>query len=100
MKRKIYISGPITGVPRDICEANFQRAETYLCDRWEVVNPFKETPFDLGWDWTDYLKKDIKLLLDCTAIYMLKGWPHSKGALLERHIAEGLGYTVLYEDPS
>ena len=43
------------------------------------------------------MKADIRLLLDCDAIYMLANWELSNGATLEREIAKGLGLTVEYE---
>ena len=43
------------------------------------------------------MKADIKLLLDCDAIYMLPNWEVSNGATLEREIAKTLGLEIVYE---
>lgn len=48
--------------------------------------------------WSNFLKRDIKLLLDCDGIIMLPGWDFykSKGATLEKQIAESLEIKVFY----
>ena len=47
--------------------------------------------------WVEYLRKDIKLLMDCDAIYLLKGWEESRGSRLEVYIARELGLEEIYE---
>jgi len=42
-------------------------------------------------------RADIELLFDCDAIYMLNGWEHSKGAKIEKFIAETMGKPIWYE---
>jgi hypothetical protein len=95
---KVYISGPITGI-KDNNRVNFMHAEYRLKDLgYEVVNPLiiaKDMPNNSNW--IDYMKVDIKALMDCDAIYMLKGWEKSKGATLEREIALKLEYTYMEE---
>lgn len=87
---KVYISGPITGVDFGnrfafSCASNALE----LCG-YEVVDP-SEVQLDDEATWADYMKADLKLLLDCDFIYMLEGWEDSKGARLERELAENLG---------
>jgi len=60
-----------------------------LCG-YEVVDP-SEVQLDDEATWTDYMRADLKLLLDCDYIYMLDGWEDSKGARIERELAENLG---------
>ena len=43
------------------------------------------------------MRADIPLLLAADAIYILLGWKESRGALLEKYIAEELGMTIIYE---
>lgn len=95
---KIYISGPITGVP-DYAD-KFNHAQNELTVKYPtatLINPLfvEHPPFA---DWIDYMKADIKALLDCNAIYMMKGWQKSKGATLEFIIAKHLDMTIIYED--
>lgn len=87
---KVYISGPITGI-------DFGNRFAFSCARcalelcgYEVVDP-SEVQLDDDASWADYMKADLKLLLDCDYIFMLEGWEDSKGARLERELAENLG---------
>lgn len=97
---KVYISGPITGVPD--FEKNFQSAEDYLSGLgYEVVNPVKigkklekKNPAP---SYEDYMKVDIAALTECDAIFMLKGSSLSSGAKCEKHVAESLGLKIMYD---
>ena len=44
------------------------------------------------------LKVDIPILLGCDAVYMLKDWQKSKGAVLEHTLALNLNMRILYEE--
>lgn len=87
---KVYISGPITGI-------DFGNRFAFSCARnalelcgYEAVDP-SDVQLDDEATWSDYMRADLKLLLDCDYIYMLDGWEDSKGARLERELAENLG---------
>lgn len=60
----------------------------------EVINPAEVNP-DHGTPWGECMKNDIRELLTCDGIAMLKGWEKSRGATLEHHIASALGMPVL-----
>lgn len=91
---RVYLSGPMTGLP----ELNFPQFHHYanwLRERgYEVVNPAELNP-DKTMSWEQCMKTDIKALCDCDAIYLLPGWQNSKGAHLELHIAHRLGLKVM-----
>ena len=93
--RRVYISGPMSGLP-DLNFPAFHEAAAYLRAKgFNVVNPAeKQDEGRPDMTWADYLRLDIKLLMDCDAIYMLEGWASSKGARLERTIALSLGFTI------
>lgn len=94
-KVKIYISGKISGLP-DFAE-NFNRAEATLkASGYAVINPLNNGVAP-GAEWHEQMKADIRLLLDCSAVYMLDNWERSIGATLEHEIATGLGLQVIYE---
>lgn len=96
-KKLLYVSGPMSSHPEDFNFPAFnEAAERLRAEGWEVVNPADKGIVD-GWEWEDYLRYDIKQICDCDAVYMLKGWPSSRGARLERKVAESLGLEVLYE---
>ena len=96
---KVYISGQITGLPIDEAFQNFKDCDQAMQDAGhETVNPFNVLPFDKSFTWKDYMKADIKALVDCDAIIMIKGWPNSKGALLELNIAVHLGLKIFHHE--
>lgn len=57
---------------------------------FEVANPADKGIVE-GWSWADYLRYDLKILVDCDAIFLLDGWEESEGANLEYHVAQRLG---------
>ena len=67
-----------------------------MVEREKVFNPTCH-PLNCGFEYADYLRLDIQALLICSKIYLLKGWESSKGATLEKNIAEALGYEVEYQ---
>lgn len=90
---RVYVSGPMSGLPELNFPAFHAAAAALRTAGFEVINPaeHEEAP---GKTWADYLRKDIRLLMDCAGVALLPGWEHSKGARLERHIAIELGMTV------
>ncbi|OOH86280.1 DUF4406 domain-containing protein [Comamonas kerstersii] len=91
---RIYIAGPMTGLP-DLNFPAFNAAADELRNQgWHVENPAAHGVID-GAQWEDYLAYDITRLGTCGAIYLLPGWEKSKGATLEAHIAKMLGLQVL-----
>lgn len=99
VKRKIYISGQISGLTPDVYAPIFYGAEAELSKQgYEVINPLNNGVHPSA-PWKEQMKADIRLLIDCDAIYMLANWELSTGATLEREIAKGLGLTIEYEKP-
>jgi Domain of unknown function (DUF4406) len=102
--KKIYISGPMTGLPDLNFPAFTQAAARLRALGFEVVNPaekeeelvvFSESSEEEIWQ--HYLKKDLIAMLDCDSIYMLQGWEKSKGAHLEMHVAHRVGISIEFE---
>ena len=95
---KIYISGAITNVPDYVDKFNHaQNVLTVKYPNATIINPVLIVKPDFA-DWIDCMKADIKELVDCNTIYMMKGWQRSKGAMLEFIIAKYLDMTILFED--
>ena len=85
---KIYISGPMTGI-KDYNALAFEKAYFVLQERgYEPVMP---VPYVDGKSYQEYLRDDLKLLLECDGIYMLDLWQESKGAKLEHMVALACG---------
>jgi len=87
-KIKWYISGKVTGDPD--YRAKFEAAaEKLRAEGFDVCNPVEGE--EEGHSWLYYMRKDIKKLMDCDAVYFLHDWADSKGAVLEFRIAQALG---------
>ena len=66
----------------------FEEAEKKIVEfGYKPINPMKEVPKQLDFEWIDYIKFDIKILMDCDLIYMLPNWKDSKGAKIEHDLA-------------
>jgi hypothetical protein len=93
---RIYIAGPMTGLPEfnhPLFNATAARLRSY---GYEVSNPAENgLPVDSPREM--HLRRDIAMLLECEAIYMLPGWKGSAGACLEYQIACELDYVVIYD---
>lgn len=86
---KVYIAGPMTGYPELNYPLFHSTAERLRAMGFEVVSPAELNP--LTETYRNAMKKDICALIECDHILLLDGWEKSKGASLERHIAEVLG---------
>ncbi len=96
MKKKIYISGKITGLTPDQAFSFFNNAELYLTEKgYEVINPIT-IPHEHDKTWESYMRNDLKALLDCDEIYMLNNWNESRGAIIEHDLANKLGLKIIY----
>ena len=95
---RYYISGPMTGLPDFNFPAFHAAAARLRAIGHEVVNPAELDAMDGDKEmaWADYLRRDIKALMDCDSIAMLPGWERSKGAMLEFQNAVTLGMAVFY----
>jgi len=94
MKKKAYIAGKVTGVPRQQCLRKFAEQEAILRQQgWEVVNPMKIVPEYATW--TEAMRICIEELKKCEAIYLLPCWITSTGACWEYIIAKELNLLKL-----
>ena len=95
MSKKVYISGAIEHLDIEERKKAFKVAEDNMrCCGFEPINPFNNG-VDVNADWREHMKVDIKNLLDCDYILMLKGWELSKGCKLEFDVATSCGIKVL-----
>lgn len=94
--RRIYVAGPMTGLPDNNYPAFHDAAARLRGRAWHVENP-AENPHphtDAACQWTAYMRMGISQLMTCHAIYLLPGWQKSKGASLEYMVAKQLGLAV------
>lgn len=95
----LYIAGPMSSLP-DFNYPAFNTAATMLRGfGYDVLNPVdaeKDNPTPgtpQAWDW--YMRRALKMVLRADALAMLPGSQNSKGARLERLVAESLGMECL-----
>lgn len=96
----IYISGKITGLDQMEARKMFTEAEMFLKNSHPkeiIINPFhiNEDLIPNG-TYAEYMKNDIKYLIDCHTACFLPNWKLSAGAQLEHSIAEACGITIKY----
>lgn len=97
-KPKVYISGPITGRDEKEYKNDFNSTELWLTGLgYDVVNPISDGIVK-GWEWADYMRRDIIKLCSCDYIYFIGKWEDSKGCCLEFSIASQLGIKFLCLD--
>jgi len=96
----VYIAGPMTGLP-DFNYPAFRAVAAALRARGlEVKSPTEVSDDGPPADYTAempygyYLRRSLRMLLDCDEVVLLPGWEQSRGARLEREVAEALGMTV------
>jgi hypothetical protein len=105
MKERIYIAGPMSGLP----EFNFPAFNTLAAklrkEGYIVENP-AENGYEVNKTWEDYLRQSLTQMLKCDHVVVLPGWEKSAGAQLEVYVARSLsmkvtdenGYSI-YENP-
>ena len=90
---KIYIAGPITGVPD--YKQHFAAAEKRLRDAGHItMNP---AVLPEGFTHAEYMHICYAMIDVCEAVYMLEGWRESKGARWEHAKAYRDEKTIMFE---
>lgn len=91
---RIYVSGPMTGLPDFNYPAFHAAAARLRAMGHEVLNP-AENPAPPCGSWQGYMRMAVAQLAQCEAIALLPGWTESKGALIERKLAQYFGMGVM-----
>lgn len=89
--QRIYLSGPMTGLPGFNYPAFNAEAARLRALGYHVENPAENPPQK---SWEAYMEVCIPQLLTCDTIALLPGWPESRGALWERYVASQEGITI------
>lgn len=90
---RLYIAGPMTGLPDFNYPAFHAAAKVLRALGHEVLNP-AENPAPACGTWAGYMRMALAQLVQCEGIVLLPGWADSKGALIERKLAQVLGMSV------
>jgi hypothetical protein len=91
--RRVYISGPMTGIPAFNFPAFIAAAAHLRALGFHVENPAENPKCD---SWQAYMRLDIVSLASCDWLYTLPGWERSKGAKIEHDLAVDIGLRVVY----
>ena len=93
---KVYLSGPITGIQKEVVTTLFSSAEDRVRNFGDTpVNPLSNgLPYESPWE--EHLHADLNMLKDCDYIFMLYGWENSNGAIIEYLYACSLGIEMYY----
>lgn len=91
--KRIYIAGPMSGLPLSNYPAFHEAAARLRSEGHHVENP-AENNVPEGSPWETYMRAAIAQLIRCDAIVMLPGWSKSRGAQIEHDLAVTLGMTV------
>ena len=105
--RVIYVAGPMRGI-KDFNFPAFHAASAKLrAEGWTVLSPAEADMEDAGFNPSDtstimpishYLMRDTAMLCKSRAIFLLRGWEQSRGARLEKQMAEYLGIEILRQE--
>lgn len=91
----VYVSGPMRGYVNYNYPA-FHAATAYLRELgYYVISPAELGEVE-GWEWPDYMRRDLLVVPLCTHIAMLPGYQGSKGAAAEHFVATTCGVKELY----
>jgi len=91
--KKIYIAGPMTGLPDNNYPAFHAAAAELRAQGHMVANPAENEAPSCG-TWLGYMRLALAQLIQCDAVHMLPGWSRSRGAMVEFTLAKELGLDV------
>lgn len=89
---RVYIAGPMTGLPEFNFPAFHAAAAAWRAAGWDVANPAESFNGDASLPYLKYCEHDVDLLTTCDAIAMLPGWDAAtaRGSMWEYAIATRL----------
>lgn len=88
MKPRIYLAGPMTGLPQFNYPAFHVEAARLRAIGYHVENPAENPPQET---YLDYMRQALRQMLTCDAVALLPKWEKSRGALIEHGLAISLG---------
>jgi hypothetical protein len=88
--RRIYLAGPMTGIPDFNYPAFHAEAARLRQLGYHVENPAEGNVPPCG-TWVGYMRNAIQQLMTCEAVALLPNWQKSRGALIEHGLAVNLG---------
>ncbi len=97
---KLYLSGPMTGIPNYNHELFDRVAAEFRHVGFDVCSPAEFFDGDITRERHEYMREAFKYLLEADTVVILPGWEGSKGARLEIMVAQELGLNLVeYVEP-
>lgn len=94
---KLYIAGPMSGLPDFNYPAFHRAAEQLEAAGYEVENPATNVVEGTA-SWLAYMRLSLVQISKVYGIALLPGWADSKGARIESDLGLALGLPVRYVD--
>lgn len=98
-----YLAGPMAGLPSHNYPAFEYNVWKLRGEGYRVVSPHEinsnmvnKTVEQRNAVKADCLRNDIRALLSCDGVFVMRGSENSRGVALELHIAEELGLSITY----
>jgi hypothetical protein len=118
--KSVYIAGPMSGYPEFNFPAFFEAQNNFENHGWAVWNPAnKDAEADVqanesfatgdakklmasGWNFREVFLWDVEKVINSDAIFMLRGWQYSPGAVAEHAVAVVIkknypDYEIMYQ---
>lgn len=91
--KRVYIAGPMTGLPEFNFPAFHAAAVQLRARGFEVENPAENPTPECG-SWLAYMRMAVVQVSKVDTLVLLPGWERSRGARVEFNLAVGLGLSV------
>jgi hypothetical protein len=92
---KIYLAGPMRGIPGNNFPAFYAAANRLRELGHEVFNPAETDDGVSGKPFSYYMRLDLPEVCRSEAVAVLAGWEQSEGAVLEVQVAKACGIPVI-----
>lgn len=92
---KVYVSGPMSGIAHLNYPAFHAAAKALKEAGYKPINPAENFDGDTTRSRAEYMRQDFQHVLEADAIYMLPNWEYSRGACIERAMAEDLELPII-----
>ena len=90
----IYLAGPMTGLPDWNYPAFNAAAAELRALGLVVVNPAENFNGATDLPYGEYIRGNVRKLIECDEVVLLPGWADSRGAKLEMSIACAIGIPI------
>lgn len=91
---KVYIAGPMTGLPEFNYPAFFAAADVLTERGHQPINPARAEVREGCTSWLDFMRAALRDIADADGIALLPGWQDSRGAAIEYRLGHDLGLDV------